>query len=129
MLGPGGSPPSPQAAMALVDTKGGAAVSGYGRGRAGGRAGGTAGEAPPKKEKSTRAPSAFLLFTKDARPGLAKGLSFAEQQKALSAAWKVRDRREGGRGRGRDRGREGGTEGGQGCIHPHSNRHINIGAA
>lgn len=63
-----------------------------GGGRGGGRRGGASSarkEEPPKKEKSTRAPSAFLLFTKERRPTLATGLSFTEQQRALSDAWKV----------------------------------------
>jgi hypothetical protein len=52
-----------------------------------------------KKEKITRSPSAFLLFTKEKRPEMEKGLTFGEQQKVLSAAWKVRGggKREGGR--------------------------------
>ena len=36
-----------------------------------------------------RAPSAFLLFTKDARETLQAGLPFVEQQRALAAAWKA----------------------------------------
>jgi hypothetical protein len=85
MLGPGGKPPSSEVAMALIDAKaseGGGGRWGRGREKA-------VKKEPVVKEKSTRAPSAFLLFTKDARPGLEAGLSFTEQQKALSAAWKA----------------------------------------
>lgn len=86
-LGPNGGPPTPEAALALVESKEGSAGGGRG-----GRGGGKAKEAAPKKEKATRAPSAFLLFTKEKRPTLEAGLAFAAQQKALSDAWKVRGR-------------------------------------
>lgn len=85
-LGPNGGPPTPEAALALVESKEGSGGGSGGRGGRGRR------EAAPKKEKATRAPSAFLLFTKERRPALTAGLPFAEQQKALSDAWKVRVR-------------------------------------
>lgn len=83
-LGSNGGPPTPEAALALVESKEGSG------GGSGGRGGRGRKEAAPKKEKATRAPSAFLLFTKERRPALTAGLPFAEQQKALSDAWKVR---------------------------------------
>jgi len=105
MLGPGGSPPSYEAATALVDSKGGGSGPGGG-GRGGGSEGGRArGSKVVKKEKITRSPSAFLLFTKEKRPEMEKGLTFGEQQKVLSAAWKVR-----GGGKREEGGREGGSK-------------------